>query len=600
MFYLFLEIPMQKLFILLLLFISSVVSAQSVELANNYFDNGEYDKAVSLYEELLQKAPYSSVVFEKIIACYQQLEQYDKAEKIILERIKTVKLPNSYVDLGYNFQLQKNEIKALENYNLALNQVTNRADYAYSVAAAFENKSLLEWAIKAYEEGKKGNPNFNFDYQIALLNGQMGNLELMVDKLLDYSIENQTNTPIIQSQLTRFISEDTEGNFTNYLKKALLIRVQKTQDIYWNAFLSWYFVQQKEYGKAFIQEKAIYKRNPEGFYNIVNLAQFAMEEKDNETAKTIFQFILDNTQDYGLQIKAHDFILSMQMEAANENEYPAIQKQIEELINQYGISPYTIELQLLSAHFDAFYLNQFDTAKATLEKALALQLPPRQESEVKMELADILVLNEKFNQAILYYAQISEALKNDEKSHEASMKMAKTSYYKQDFDWALQQVKVLKQSSSLLIANDAIELFLLISDNSAQDSTRVALKAFSKADLWLYQKKNELALEQFKTILEKYKGDVIEENTLFKIAQILEKKKDYTSALTYYKTILDNHPDGIYVDEALFFSAEIYRKYLNDNEKAKPFYEKMIFEHADSIHFTEARKQFRQLRGDAI
>ncbi len=193
-----------------------------------------------------------------------------------------------------------------------------------------------------------------------------------------------------------------------------------------------------------------------------------------------------------------------------------------------------------------------------------------------------------------------KTLKNDEKSHEASMKMAETSYYKQDFDWALQQVKVLKQSSSLLIANDAIEMFLLISDNSAEDSLRLALKEFSKADLLIYQKKNDLALQQFKDILVKYKGDVIEEATLFKIAHIYEKKKDYTNALAFYQNILDKHTDGIYVDEALFYSAEIYRKYLNDDDKAKPLYEKMIFEHADSIHFTEARKQFRLLRGDSI
>uniref|UniRef100_UPI0030EB1B96 tetratricopeptide repeat protein n=1 Tax=uncultured Flavobacterium sp. TaxID=165435 RepID=UPI0030EB1B96 len=534
------------------------------------------------------------------IECYQQLKQYDKAETAILYKLKISKTPTLYVELGYNFQLQKNETKATENYNLAIEQVVLQSNYAYSVASVFEQKTLLDWAIKAYEVGKLGNPNLNFDYQIALLNGQMGNLDLMVEKLLDYSFSNQNNTPLVQNQLTRFISEDTEGNFTEYIKKALLIRVQKNQDIYWNQFLSWYFMQQKEYGKAFIQEKAIYKRNPEGFYNIVNLAKFAMEEKENETAKTIFQFILENTQDYGLQIMAHDFLISMQIEESSEKEYPVIQQTIESLVKQYGISPFTLELQLLSAHFDAFYVKQFDKAKVTLDNALSLRLAPRQESEVKMELADILVLDEKFNQAILYYAQISETLKNDEKSHEASMKMAETSYYKQDFDWALQQVKVLKQSSSLLIANDAIELFLLISDNSAEDSIRVALKAFSKADLLTYQNKNELALAQFLEILEKYKGDTIEDNALFKIAQIYEKKKDYTNALGYYKNILDNHSDGIYVDEALFYSAEIYRKYLNDNENAKPLYEKMIFEHADSIHFTEARKQFRLLRGDAI
>jgi tetratricopeptide (TPR) repeat protein len=591
---------MKKLFTLFTLFISLIVSAQSDQLAYNYFDRGEFDKAITLLEEIVVKQPGNYAYFQKMIACYQQLKQYDKAETAILNKIKVSKMPNSYVELGYNYQLQKNENKATENYNLAIEQIVLQSNYAYSVAGAFEQKTLLQWAVKAYEVGKLGNPNLNFDYQIALLNGQMGNLDIMVEKLLDYSFYNQGNTAMVQNQLTHFIGEDLESTFSEYIKKALLIRVQKSQDIYWNQFLSWYFVQQKEYGKAFSQEKAIFKRNPEGFYNIVNLARFAMEENENETAKTIFQFILENTQDYGLQVHAHNFIISMQIEESTDKEYPIIQQTIENLIKQYGISPYTLELQLLSAHFDAFYLKQFAKAKATLENVLTLNITPRQEAEVKMELADILVLDEKFNQAILFYAQISETLKNDEKSHEASMKMAKTSYYKQDFDWALQQVKVLKQSSSLLIANDAIEMFLLISDNSAEDSTRVALKAFSRADLLIYQNKNEEALQQFKEILNKYKGDTIEDETLFKIAQIYEKKKDYTNALSYYKSILDNHSDGIYVDEALFYSAEIYRKYLNENDKAKPLYEKMIFEHADSIHFTEARKQFRTLRGDSI
>lgn len=589
---------MQKLFIIFLLFISQFVLAQNEQLAYDYIDHGEYEKAVTILEDIYKEK--KQLYKDKLLYCYQQLEQYDKALELIESQKKISNNPVNLVEEGYIYQLQKKQDLADKKYNEAIDRLTDNSNYVYSLGSIFEKKVLLKWALKTYEKGQKENPNLNFDYQIALLNGQMGNLDLMVEKLLDYSFSNQGNTALVQNQLTRFISEDTEGNFSDYIKKALLLRVQKTQDIYWNQFLSWYFVQQKEYGKAFTQEKAIYKRNPEGFYNIVNLAKFAMEEKENETAKTIFQFILENTQDYELQIQAHDFIVSMEIEEATEKEYPVIQQKIEGLVKQYGVSPYTLQLQLLSAHFDAFYLKQFDKAKTTLEKTLELRLSPRQESEVKMELADILVLDEKFNQAILYYAQISETLKNDEKSHEATMKMAKTSYYKQDFDWALQQVKVLKQSSSLLIANDAIEMFLLISDNSAEDSTRVALKAFSKADLLTYQNKNDQALQGFKEILEKYKGDAIEEVTLYKIAQIYEKKKDYINALAFYKSILDNHADGIYVDEALFYSAEIYRKYLNDNEKAKPLYEKMIFEHIDSIHFPEARKQFRLLRGDAI
>jgi uncharacterized membrane protein len=215
-----------------------------------------------------------------------------------------------------------------------------------------------------------------------------------------------------------------------------------------------------------------------------------------------------------------------------------------------------------------------------------------------MELGDIMVYDEKFNQAILNYAQVEENLKNDVLAHEASLKLAKANFYKKDFEWTLQQVKNLKQSPSLLIANDAVELFLLIQDNSAEDSLRVALQAYAKADFQLYQKKNEEALQSFLTILEKHKGESIEESTLFKIAKLYEEKKEYATALRYYQILMDQHKEGIYIDEALFFSAEVYRKYLLDNEKAKLSYEKMVLEHPDSLYFTESRKHYRALRGD--
>ena len=98
-----------------------------------------------------------------------------------------------------------------------------------------------------------------------------------------------------------------------YLKKKLLLRAQKSQDLFWNEYLSWYYVQLKEYGKAFIQEKAIYKRNPESFTNIVNLAQLAIEENQEDEAKEILQYVLENTQDLDLQIQSHSYLLEMKI-----------------------------------------------------------------------------------------------------------------------------------------------------------------------------------------------------------------------------------------------------------------------------------------------
>lgn len=589
---------MKKVFFHLLFLFSLTVFSQSEQLAQNYFDRGEFEKAIMLYEEVIKTQPYNYAAFQKAVTCYQQLKQYEKAEKLIQNRIDKFKQDNLYVELGYNYQLQKMQDKAEKNYKIAFDKIKENPNNVYGVANAFEQKVLVEKAIQAYELGKSLNPNFNFDYQLALLQGQMGNVELMTDKLLDFAFTNQMNLPMVQNQLTRFMTDDASETFNTYLKKALLLRTQKTQDIFWNQFLSWYFVQQKDYGKAFVQEKAIFKRNPENFYNIINLAQLAVQDDEVATATEILNFILQNTQDLELQMEAHYQLMSMEIDEATVKDYPAIKQKLNLLVKQYGITPYSLHLQILLAHFDAFQLKQFDSAKATLNKALELPLNNYQKAEVKDELADILLLDEKFNQAIIFYAQIEDDLKNDEIGHQASLKMAKASYFKGDFDWAQKQFKVLKSSSSQLIANDALELFLLISDNTVEDSTQVALKKFSRADFLMYQHKTTEALNQFKLVLEQHKGQSIEDETLLKIGQLYEKQNDFQQALSFYQQILDKHKESIYTDEALFFSAELYRKQFQDAEKAKTLYEKVIFNHQDSIYFVEARTYYRKLRGD--
>ena len=588
---------LQKIVFFILVLSSFWVSAQNEQLAFNYIDAGEYEKAVTILEDVYSKNKH--LYLDKLLYCYQQLQQYEKAIKFINELKPNNNNPTLLVEEGYIFQLQKKQSEADKKYQEALNEIDKNANFAYTLGSVFERKVLLEWALKAYEKGQKLNPNLNFDYQTAMIQGQLGNLEVMLNKLLDYGFNTPDGTPMVQNQLTRYLMDDAEGSFASSIRKNLLLRTQKSQDVYWNQFLSWFFVYQKEYGKAFVQEKAVYKRNPESFYNIVTLGSMAMEEKQFEDAKLILEFVLENTQDVELQMKAHHFLISMEMESSTSKEYLTIDLKLQELLKKYGISTYSLDLQILSARFKTFYLNQSKLGIELLQNALKLPLNQREQAEVKMELANIMVYDEKFNQAILYYAQVEDNLKNDVLAHEASLKLAKANFYKKDFDWTLQQVKVLKQSPSLLIANDAVEMFLLIQDNSAEDSLRVALQSYATADLKLYQNKKEEALQLFLAILEKHKGESIEEGTLFKVGKIYEEKGDFNKALIYYQNILDNHKDGIYKDEALYFSAEIYRKHLLDNEKAKALYEKVLLEHPDSLYYTESRKQYRTLRGDS-
>jgi tetratricopeptide (TPR) repeat protein len=573
--------------------------AQNEQLASYYYEKGDFEKAKISYEELLKSAPYNSQYFLRSIECYQQLQQYTLAEKNLSARLATYNQGTILVEMGYNFQLQKNDAKAKNYYNQALDKIKKNPSEVYGIATVFEKKVLLDYALKSYQLAKSLEPKLNFNYQMALLYGQLGNSEMMINTFLDEAYSNPQNTLQIQNQLSRFISDQGEDkSFDENLRKALIIRAQKNQDVFWNHFLSWFYVQQKEFGKAFIQQKAIYKRNPESLSDIVNLGQMAIEENNPESATEILNFVLENTKNNDLLIQANSYLINMKIEKAQEKDFVTIGAEIDALLKLYGINPNTLSLQLIQARFLAFNLKNPEEAKAVIKKTLEMRLNDYDTAKAKMELADIFLYEEKFNQALIYYSQIELDLKNDAVAHEASLKAAKTSYFKTDFEWALKQFKELKSANTQLIANDALEYFLLINDNTVADSTQVALKAFAKGDYLLYQNRNQEAVVQFQNILKNHKGQEIEAVTLLRLGKIYEKLDDFTSALAQYQEIITRHSDCIYTDEALYFSAEIYNKNLQLPDKAKPFYEKVIFTHQDSIYFVDSQRKYRQLRGD--
>jgi tetratricopeptide (TPR) repeat protein len=589
---------MKKFFLYIALSFSLFAFGQNEQLAQYYYDKGDFEKALVSYEELLEGLPSNTQYFLRTIDCYQQLQKFDLAENAIQRRLDKYKQGNLLVELGYNFQLRKEDSKAKIYYDQALESIKNNPNEVYGISNSFERKVLLEYALKSYQTASQLEPNYNFNYQIGLLYGQLGNTEMMISTFLDEAFASPQNSILIQNQLSRFMTEEGDAGFNEILRKDLIVRVQKNQDLFWNRYLSWFYVQQKEFSKAFIQEKAIYKRNPESLSNIVNLAQLAIEEDNPEVAVAILGFVLENTNDLELLIQAHTYLIKMKIEKGQEKEYAAINIELQALLTTYEISHFTLPLQLIQAHFVAFNLKKPEQGKAIVKKALELQLNDYEVAQAKMELADILLFEEKFNQALIYYSQIELDLKNDVVAHEASLKAAKTSYFKTDFEWALKQFKELKSANTQLIANDALEYFLLINDNTAADSTQTALKEFAKGDYLLYQNRNQEAMLQFQSILKTFKGQEVEAVTLLRLGKIYEKAADYNLALSQYQAIMDHHNEGIYMDEALYFSAEIYNRKLNLPEKAKPLFEKILFNYQDSIYFVDARVKFRQLRGD--
>ncbi|CAH8282245.1 tetratricopeptide repeat protein [Mariniflexile fucanivorans] len=590
---------MKILFILCFLFCTNVYSQDDEMLAREYYKNGDFEKALFEYKKLYAQYPNYNYVFP-LVSSYQELEQYDEAQSFLIETIQRFKSPAFMVELGYNYQLKNDQENASLNYNKALESINANPINVNSIVRSFQSHSLINEAVLAYEKAMVLKPEYNYNLQLAQLYGEQGNIEKMFTSYIDFAKSNPNSLGNIKRAISDFTSEDSENENNIIFRKILLKKAQQEPDVFWNEWLSWLFIQQNDFKKAFAQEKAIFNRYPESLYRIEELAGIALSKNEPETAKEIYTYITATAQDLDILLEAHYNLIQLETKQNTKENYDAIDANYQELFNKFGTFSQTLQLQIAYAHFLAFYKNDTKRATAFLEKTLELPLSEIQQAEVKLELGDILVLQEKFNDALIYYTQIQRNVKNSTISQEARFKVAKASYYKGDFKWAESQLKILKASTSQLIANDALDLKLLITDNKYEDSLQIALKKYAKADLLSFQNRNEEAIALLETILKEHKTEPIIPQALFKLAQLFEDKAQFEKAEANYNAIITNYGDGILVDDAYFKLAELYENKLNQPEKAKTLYEKIIFNHADSIYFIEARKKYRALRGDAI
>jgi len=576
--------------------------AQEDFLAKQYYNDGQFEKAVIYYENLAERTPRRTDYAENLVSCYQQLEQFEKAKKFLEDRLNSrAAYPTLWVDLGQNYRLQDSLDMARNYYEIAHEAIDENPNFGYAIGFRFQRYTLLDDALRAFTRAMELNPQLNYSLQIARIYGEQGKIDAMFTAYLDILQDPEAPRENTMQRIDYYLGENAAAENNVILKKLLLKRAQKSPNTIWNEMLSWLFVKQNQFYSAFVQEKAIFKRDGTiGLQRMFNLGEAALEEEAEDDAREIFEYILDRSTDPITVLNAQLNLIEVDLLEPTPAKINKSRKKFEELEAQYGYQLETLQLQVAFAEFLTFDDDNPVKAQTILKQTLELPLSRYEEAYVKLVLGDILVFDQKFNEALILFSQIQKRLKNDVLGQEARFKVAQTSFYKSDFDWALTQLKVLRGSTSQLIANDAMQLSLLIADNTFEDSTQTALKKYARADLLAYQNKTDEAISRLEGILEEHKGEQIEDEAMFKLGELYALKKNYDLAELNLRRVIEFYPTGILSDDAHFALGQLYRKEFNDPERAKLHYEKIIYEFQDSYYFPQAQKQFRILRGDIV
>ncbi len=585
------------LLIISLFYFGKTFGQNNAALADRYFQQGAYEKATQLYEILQKNNPYNTKYLKRLITCFQEVNNYEKAENFLENKLlDNPDLLFLYVEIGYNFDRQQKKELAKKAYSAALTAIDTKPNLGGLIGKMFQENNLLDYAIEAYSKTMSLNKNARYEFQIGQIYGEKGQFEKMFDYYMDLINENTNNLKGIQRFISRYITEDPFDKNNIALKRSLLRKSISNPKNVWNELLSWLFAKQKEYNKAFVQEKALFKRDPAYLEAIFELGKIAFEGADLATAKRCFIFFLEHSVFIEDRLSAELYLLKI----AVKNKDKDCELMFYKTLDGYGVNRNTIEIQIAFAKYLAFQKSNPQKAIDVLQSALSLSQSKFQKATIKLLLGDIFVFTNRFNKALLYFSQVQTQLKNHPLSQEARFKVAQTSYFKGDFSWAKSQLKVLKGSASQLIANDAVQLFLIISDNEPKDSIPSGLKEFAKADLLAYQYKNSEAIAVYNELLKTYSGQNIEDDALFNLAKIHLREAQYEKGIAALLKLISIDPNSIFVDDSYYLLAETYKNFIKDSKKASEYYQKIIFEKRSSIYLVDARKKFRELRGEIL
>ncbi len=594
-----------------LLTISLITIAQSNEeqLAIQYFKDKDYEKAVTLFKNLYDKRPdayYFNYYFETLTV----LKDFKNAEKIIHKQIRLYPTIQKYkIDLGHIYELQGDNKKARKQFEDCLSQKNLNSIVVKELALAFQQYQLTDYAIKTYLQARENNNSFDYAIELAQLYATTNNYQKAIDELLIYvgNIPAELNT--IEGILLNWLINDQQQTKRSIIKNNILKYSNKNPDIQvYSSLLLWMAMQEKDFSSALRQAIAIDKRYREDGHTVFEIANISAENQDLVTALEGFNYILNEKKETNpfyetakvasLHTKYQQITYSFPKKM---EDIQLLDKNLQHFFNEYRLQPVNLLLFREWMQLKYLYKNEANTAKQLLENAIYNQhIPPKEKALLKLDLGDLLLLNKDIWEATLLYSQVEKDFSNDTIGHLAKFKNAKLSFYFGEFDWAEAQLDILRAATSKLIANDAMYLSLLISNNKTEDSLNLALMYFAKASFLLENNRLDDASLMLDSISEVTIYHSLTDDILYKRAEIAIKKQQYNKADSLLDKLITAFPYDILADDALFLRATINELHLKDPFTAMDLYLKLIKDYSSSIYVIDARNRFRLLRGDIL
>ena len=593
-----------------------------LRLAQSFEQAGEWDRAVTVYESLLESSPQNFVVLEGLRRGYTELKQYDKAIDLVRQQLRVNPSDENLLSiLGGLYDLSGQPQTADSVWQVVLRKDPKNANLYRLIASQLIEHRQYDRAIDVYKMGRVAAANQSlFMEDLATLYGALHQYDAATLEFVKILRTNPQQVTYIQSRLSGFTGHEDGRIAALAVFKAEAVRTPN--DVPTHSVLAWLYMEGKQFDAALGEYQVIDRLTKANGLEIYQFAQRAAQEHAYLTAAKAFREVIEGKAPLNILMYArygyaraieelsalNDTLaqrvaqqpVSDQRGAVVSETQPTFQGSLalyESLIKDQPNSETAMQAlyRIGVIRFQRFF--DLNGAAAAFDRIRTMPFSATLVYEATLSLAEVDIARNDLAKARKEYSGLVRGAP-DQYRDQILFRLAELDYFEARFDSCCASLQHISANVANDLANDALQLLYFIQENKSAGLQ--ALTEFAAAELLVRQRKYSEALGRFQSVLEHYPASTLADDAAMRSAEmelLLDKVND---ALVMFRRVINDMPTSVLRDRAQMRVAEVYESKLQDKKKAIESYEEVLANYPTSLYVEEARKRIRFLRGDSI
>lgn len=584
------------------------------QLAESFIQAGQYDRAIPLLEELVRSAPQTHVFYERLRDAYEQVKRYDAAIALVEQRASNTASPEVFlVEKGRLQFLKGDESGARTTWSGIIDRQPGSSSVYLMVYRSLLQVRLFDFAIEILERGRRETGNETlFQTDLGQLYSLTSEHASAIREYVGLLASNGGQLNFVKSRLGPYLTSPESIEASIPVAEDAVARDPLSRSF--RELLAWLYVEAERYRDALVVFQAIDRLENEEGRALFGFALTAADGAAFDVAMEAFEEILTRYPDApsapdamrGLGIMQERWAETLAEQPLDENgdrtasHYQDAIGTYERFLLDYPQHPHVADVlrRMGRLHQDVFM--EFESAEQVLSEVIARYPATVAADEAAFDMGRLAVTTDRLTDARIRFSRLLTRLRTGELADAARFELARLHFYQGEFDAALGLAEAMQENTSTDVANDAIELKVLLNENRGPDSTDTALRRFARAQLEHRQRQTGSAILTLNYLLDEFGDHPLADDARFLRAGLLLDAGRLDDAMQAYLELPLLHPTSYMGDRSLYNAAGLAADRLADPEQAIALYERILTEFPRSLLVRDARNQIRILRGDRV